>query len=58
MRPIELWSTIVAGLAGAALLALVAWLFLDDNDSIAIVALAGFAVGAGVQASVRLTGVS
>lgn len=63
MKPLDLSSTLVAGLFGAVLLIAAMTIFAcftdeDRGTSFVPLLIAGFVVGAGVQAGVRLTGVS
>jgi hypothetical protein len=57
----DLWSTVVAGLAGMFLLYLATQTVLNcgtNPTDVYTVPATGFAIGAGVQIAVRLTGVS
>jgi hypothetical protein len=58
VRGLDFKSTIVAGLLGAVLLMLVDQVMGAEENSIVVVGVAGFLVGAGVQTGVRLIGVS
>lgn len=56
MKPIDLTSTLVAGILGAVLLSLAGRMRSGCYSN--RLALIGFAVGAGTQIGVRVTGVS
>lgn len=58
MKQPNLNSTLIAGLVGALLLALVVTLFDTSNTKQSLYAFFGFLVGAGTQIGVRLAGVS
>lgn len=60
MKMPDLWSTVVAGLAGMFLLYFATQTVLDCGslESPYIIPATGFAIGAGVQVVIRLTGVS
>lgn len=68
MKPLDFKSTLFAGLAGAFLFIVVAYLYgkyeappdcgCGDSSKAKLWGAAGFVVGAGVQTLVRLTGVS
>jgi hypothetical protein len=61
MKAPDLWSTVVAGLAGMFLLYFATQTVLDcgtNPSDVYTIPATGFAIGAGVQIVVRLTGVS
>jgi fluoride ion exporter CrcB/FEX len=58
MKPLDLISTLVAAVVGAALLGVLAYLFLDEESLSPAIFLIGAGVGVGVQTAVRVTGVS
>ena len=61
MKMPDLWSTVVAGLAGMFLLYFATQTVLDcgtNPSDVYTIPATGFALGAGVQIIVRLTGVS
>ena len=58
MKLPDVFSTFIAGIFGALFLVILGYFFLDEDESIPMLAVIGLTIGASVQIAVRLTGIS